>query len=164
MINKRWFGLLWVVCLGTGLYFAYQAWQRMPTATVFVEWTTASELDTAGFNLYRSDAPDGVFTQVNQTLIPSSPDPLTGGSYSYTDYAVQPGQTYYYELEDVELDGNSSRHGPIEVRAQSGGLAEMMLAIIFTGMALAGFFVTRLNRKSHRNSLVNERDQEANAG
>lgn len=136
----------------------------MSTATVFVEWTTASELDTAGFNLYRSDAPDGVYTQVNRTLIPSSPDPLTGGSYSFTDYAVQPGQTYYYELEDVELDGNTSRHGPIEVKAQSGGLAEMMLAIILLGIALAGFFITRFGSKSMRNSLVKERDQEANAG
>ena len=30
---------------------------------------------------------------------------------------VVAGHTYYYKLEDVELDGTSTRHGPIEVVA-----------------------------------------------
>ncbi|NIN65277.1 MAG: hypothetical protein GTO63_11385, partial [Anaerolineae bacterium] len=47
--------------------------------TVIVEWTTESEIDLAGFNLYRSERPDGPYVKVNEALIPASPDPLTGG-------------------------------------------------------------------------------------
>lgn len=39
--------------------FGYIAWSGSSQASVLVEWTTASELDTAGFNLYRSLEPDG---------------------------------------------------------------------------------------------------------
>ena len=32
---------------------------------VTVEWSTASELNTAGFNVLRGDHPDGPFTRLN---------------------------------------------------------------------------------------------------
>ena len=86
-------------------------------ASVVVEWTTANEVDTAGFNLYRSDSPDGPFIQINSSLIPASTDPLTGGQYEYLDTAVEPGRTYYYQLEDVEYSGDITRHGPLKVTA-----------------------------------------------
>jgi hypothetical protein len=89
------------------------------SALVIVEWTTESEVNLAGFNLYRSDEPEGPYLKVNDALIPASHDPVTGGSYVYTDTAVTAGVTYYYKLEDVELDGSSTMHGPIEVVAQT---------------------------------------------
>jgi hypothetical protein len=80
---------------------------------VIVEWTTESEVNLAGFNIYRSESPDGPYVKLNDLLIPASPDPVTGGSYTYTDATAEPGVTYYYQLEDVELDGKATRHGPI---------------------------------------------------
>jgi hypothetical protein len=90
-------------------------------ASVTVEWTTASEVDHAGFNLYRSESPDGPWAKLNQELIPPSGDPIVGGKYSYVDDAVGPGRTYYYQLEDVSLNGSSTRHPPIEVVAGPAG-------------------------------------------
>ena len=46
---------------------------------VTVEWSTASELNTAGFNVLRSDTPAGPFARLNREIIPASPDPLVGG-------------------------------------------------------------------------------------
>ena len=83
------------------------------TATVIVEWTTESEVNLAGFNIYRSESPDGPYVKLNDTLIPAGPDPVTGGRYSYTDQTAEPGVTYYYQWEDVELDGTATMHGPI---------------------------------------------------
>ena len=89
-----------------------------PTSTrIMVEWTTASEVQTAGFNIYRSDRVDGVYTKVNASLIPGSSDALVGGKYRFEDSSVLAGQTYYYQLEDVEVTGASTRHGPIMITA-----------------------------------------------
>jgi hypothetical protein len=85
---------------------------------VIVEWTTASEVNTAGFNLYRADRSDGSYERVNSDLIPSATDPMIGSQYAYTDTHVISGQMYYYQLEDVEYSGTTTRHGPLEARAQ----------------------------------------------
>ena len=89
-------------------------------STVFVEWTTESEVNVAGFNLYRGESPDGPYVKVNTALIPGASDPLLGGKYVYTDTNVVAGRTYYYKLEDVELGGTTTVHGPIAVVAETG--------------------------------------------
>lgn len=88
-------------------------------ARVVVEWTTATEINTAGFNLYRGESAEGPSAKINSELIPASPDPLLGGKYRYEDATVVAGRTYYYQLEDVEYSGARARHGPIIVTAPS---------------------------------------------
>lgn len=84
---------------------------------VTVEWTTESEVDVAGFNVLRSEHPDGPYQKINQDLIPASNDPLIGRRYVYTDTDVLPGKVYYYKLEDVDLNGVRTLYGPIKARA-----------------------------------------------
>lgn len=91
------------------------------SAPIRVTWKTETEMNTAGFNLYRGTSPDGPFdTKVNDQLIPPSSDPLTGKEYTFLDQTAQGGMTYYYELQEVERGGSVNRFGPITVRA--GGL------------------------------------------
>jgi len=78
-----------------------------------LEWTTASEVNTEGFNVYRSETEDGEYVKINQALIPAQGNPSTGASYSFVDTDVRPGRTYYYKLEDVDTSGNSTFHGPV---------------------------------------------------
>lgn len=92
-----------------------------PQQAITVEWTTESEMNTAGFLLYRSESPDGPFERITAELIPASPDPVLGGHYVYTDTDVLPGRVYFYQLEDVEFDGTGTRHGPIEARIVAPG-------------------------------------------
>lgn len=88
------------------------------TVPVRVEWTTEVEMNTAGFDLFRGESPAGPFdVRINDELIPASPDPLAGGEYSYVDRTAEAGQTYYYQLQEVELGGAVNSYGPIEVRA-----------------------------------------------
>lgn len=94
---------------------------------VTVEWSTASELNTAGFNLSRGDSQTGPFTRLNAEVIPASPDPLVGGSYVYTDTQVTAGQTYYYQLEEVESNGGSSVQGVVAVTASGGGFSPLLI-------------------------------------
>jgi hypothetical protein len=97
-----------------------------------VKWDTASELNTAGFNVLRGDNPDGPFTRLNADVIPASPDPLVGGHYVFTDTHVALGQTYYYRVEEVEFGGNTLLQADMDVVTLQG-LDSILIA---AGLAL----------------------------
>jgi hypothetical protein len=139
---------LYAAILLAGLVFVYRAWRSWGHATIVIEWSTASEMDTAGFNLYRSQSEAGPWQRINQSLIPGSDDPLTGGSYQYEDHQVAPGLTYYYMLEDVDTSGATSREGPRLVQARRSGLNDAFLALI---MIVTGAFGWLSLRVAERN-------------
>jgi len=80
---------------------------------VTLTWETGTEIDNAGFNLYRAMLKDGPYTQINEALIAAEGEAVSGASYSFVD-ALDYG-TYYYKLEDVDLYGMSTLHGPVKV-------------------------------------------------
>gem|GEM_PF-5576388 len=79
---------------------------------VNLSWETGTEIDNAGFNLYRAAAEGGPYTKVNAALIAAQGDAVSGASYSYLDQRLQAG-TYFYKLEDVDLSGVVTTHGPV---------------------------------------------------
>ena len=93
---------------------------------VALAWETVSEVDNAGFNIYRANSAEGPWTRVNETLIATqTPGSSEGHAYAWTDTALAGGAasasaagvTYWYMLEDVALDGAISRHDPVSVTA-----------------------------------------------
>jgi pullulanase len=88
---------------------------------VRVSWETASELGNAGFNLYRGDSAAGPDVQLNQALIPSqAPGSSAGFVYTWDDRRdLRPDTDYFYWLEDVDLSGAATLHGPVSVRYQT---------------------------------------------
>jgi hypothetical protein len=135
--------IAWLACGLLALAALALGYRAMTTSNsvVTIEWTTASELNTAGFNLYRSENREGPFTRINNDQIPHSPDPLVGGSYAFTDTDVQAGRTYYYQLEDIEFGGATTRHGPIVVTAERNSMTEMLWAVALMGVAIIGLLV-----------------------
>ncbi|MBN1261122.1 MAG: hypothetical protein JXB35_10615 [Anaerolineae bacterium] len=76
-------------------------------------WETTREIDTLGFNLYRSDPLGGEAVQLNTALIPSqSPGGGWGAEYTYDDGISIPG-TYHYALEEIDRHGTAHRYGPV---------------------------------------------------
>ena len=80
---------------------------------ILVEWETASEVDTLGFNVYRGDAPGGGHVRVNSTLIPGqTPGSREGAAYSFRDDSVRAGTTYFFWLEVRDVGGGATLYGP----------------------------------------------------
>jgi hypothetical protein len=80
---------------------------------VILNWSTESEIDNAGFNLYRSETADGEYTKINASLVPAQGFSTKGASYEFSDDHIQNRKTYYYKLEDIDLKGTSTFHGPV---------------------------------------------------
>jgi hypothetical protein len=80
---------------------------------VIIDWSTESEADNAGFNLYRSTTEDGEYLKINDSLIPAQGSSTEGASYEFIDSNVKNRKTYYYKLEDIDLNGKSTMHGPV---------------------------------------------------
>ena len=97
-----------------GTVITLTSFTATPKATqVVVAWQTGSEVDTAGFNIWRSASATGTFTKVNATVIPAQGTGVGGASYTWTDTNVSAGQTWYYKLEDIDSSGVSTLHGPV---------------------------------------------------
>ncbi|MFC1592303.1 DUF1566 domain-containing protein, partial [Thermodesulfobacteriota bacterium] len=79
---------------------------------VALAWSTDSEIDNAGFNIYRAEAEDGEYVKINSALIAAAGSPTKGASYEYLDRGVKNGTTYYYKLQDVDLNNTATMHGP----------------------------------------------------
>ena len=73
---------------------------------VTIRWTTESELDNAGFNIYRSETRDGEYKQVNTELIEGAGTTGERSVYSWVDQTAKPGVVYYYQIEDVSFAGD----------------------------------------------------------
>ncbi|MCX5887218.1 MAG: hypothetical protein NT096_15125 [Proteobacteria bacterium] len=82
---------------------------------VTLAWSTESEIDNTGFNLYRAESKDGKYVKINETLISAKGSPTQGASYEFIDKDVKNRTTYYYKLEDIDLFGTSTMHGPVSV-------------------------------------------------
>jgi hypothetical protein len=80
---------------------------------VILQWSTESEIDNAGFNLYRSESENGEYIEINESLIPAQGSSTQGARYEFIDNDVQNRKTYYYKLEDIDLNGQSTMHGPV---------------------------------------------------
>jgi hypothetical protein len=93
-------------------------------AAVKVGWQTAGERDNKGFHLYRSERREGPFERLTGKLIPGAGFMTTGRAYGFTDADVTRGRLYYYRLEDVDIGGKRTLHGPICVDWDGDGLPD----------------------------------------
>ena len=79
---------------------------------VTLTWETAAERNNIGFNIYRADSRDGSYGKINSAIIPAQGSAFQGFNYTYVDSAAKNRKTYYYKLEDIDVFGTATLHGP----------------------------------------------------
>jgi len=103
---------------------------------VAVSWVTDTEIDNAYFDLYRAESikafpkrfkgfrekskkyftknwmRTGPFEKINAAPIPAEGIAPFGTSYEYLDTDVEHGKRYWYKLQDVDMHGTATQHGP----------------------------------------------------
>ena len=88
-------------------------------SSIILKWETESETNNAGFNIYRAESENGEYIKINSELILAKGSSTRGAAYEFIDAAVQNLKTYYYQLEDIALEGTSTIHGPVHATAGS---------------------------------------------
>jgi hypothetical protein len=86
---------------------------------VYVDWETATQFQTLGFYITRSDNADGPWTRVSE-FVPREGDDLTGAVYpTWIDDTTVLNHFYSYKLEEI-TQSDSEFYGPVAVVAGVG--------------------------------------------
>jgi hypothetical protein len=82
-----------------------------------LQWVTASEINNAGWNVYRAETEDAASSmQVNPDLIAGQGTITSAYYYEFVDlYSYDYDKTYYYWLESVDYGTNTKNFGPISL-------------------------------------------------
>ncbi|MEF3694944.1 MAG: FlgD immunoglobulin-like domain containing protein, partial [Candidatus Cloacimonadota bacterium] len=80
-----------------------------------LQWTTESESNLLGFNVYRSEDEELLHAvKLNANYIEST-NSSTFHTYNFPDNEFDPSTYYYYWIESVEMNSTSSFYGPVSV-------------------------------------------------
>ncbi len=80
---------------------------RTGDRSVTVTWIPSPEPDTAGYDVWRSDQPNGAYVWLDRTV-----------EATYTDSGVLNGRTYYYKVSSLDVAGNPSAQNEPGVQAK----------------------------------------------
>jgi len=94
----------------------------VPTAEYFVQlnWITQTETNVSGFRIYRGTTMD-LSEAMNLNVFINATNTATTQTYTYLDNSVYEDGTYYYWLENIDLDGNTSFYGPLAALVYHNG-------------------------------------------
>jgi hypothetical protein len=84
-------------------------------AGVKLEWSTQSETENMGFYIYRFESKDDDKLRINDAMIDGTGNSNSINTYQYIDASVKDGKTYYYQLSDLDYNGNEIFHEPIKI-------------------------------------------------
>jgi hypothetical protein len=78
-----------------------------------IRWSTASEHDSFGYDIYRGLSEDGPFSVINSEVIPGAGTTDMPNSYEFVDDAIEPGTIYWYYIESISLSGERKKITPV---------------------------------------------------
>lgn len=130
-------GLPLLVCF---VAFSTPAWAAAPAAggcgtqakvpaaqrvTNTAHWTTASEEENFGYDVYRGSSEKGPFAKLTRQPILGHGTTDETHNYSFIDDAIDPCKDYWYYVESIGTDGTREKftpifHAPAKRHAHSG--------------------------------------------
>ena len=91
-------------------------------------WTTASEQNNFGFDVFRGDAEAGPFVKLTKEPILGAGTSDETHKYEYRDDSIDPCRDYWYYIEGISTSGAHEKfspvfHAPAKVRARGSAAA-----------------------------------------
>jgi len=77
-----------------------------------IKWSTASEVDNFGFDLYRGDFEDGPFVRLNDSPVTGAGTTDLPTYYEYVDDTIDPDREYFYYVESISINGEREKFTP----------------------------------------------------
>ncbi len=88
---------------------------------VTLQWVTQSETNVSGFRIYRHTEMDlSTATMLNMWVEATNTSQMQ--IYQVNDDEIYEEDTYYYWLENVDMDGSSAFHGPLSIQVNFSGI------------------------------------------
>ena len=78
-----------------------------------LRWTTASEQDNFGYDVFRGPAEKGPFKKLTAKPILGHGTTDETSNYSYRDANIDPCKSYWYYVESISTQGERERFTPI---------------------------------------------------
>lgn len=74
--------------------------------SILLQWETLSETNNSGFEIYRRTSTSNRFELVD--WVEGSGNSSEKNNYTWEDFEVSPGASYYYQLKQIDFDGTYS--------------------------------------------------------
>ena len=78
-----------------------------------LKWSTASEVENFGYDVYRGDTEEGPFVRINAKPIPGAGTFDEPRYYQYVDTDIDPTKGYFYYVESISLKGVREKFTPV---------------------------------------------------
>lgn len=78
-----------------------------------IKWSTASEVDNFGYDVFRGDKEEGPFKRLNAKIIAGAGTVDEPRYYQYVDETIEVGKEYWYYVESVSLAGVREKFTPV---------------------------------------------------
>ncbi|MCK4597481.1 hypothetical protein KAU04_05550, partial [bacterium] len=95
---------------------------------VIIAWTTESELDNLGFILERSKGDKASWQEMasyrTHDALKGQGSTSSRTEYTFTDVTVEAGESYYYRLSDVSIQGEITTYPPIFIQLVAQHVAQ----------------------------------------
>jgi len=78
-----------------------------------IRWSTASEVDNFGFDVYRAEHEEGPFERITPQPVPGAGTSDEPARYEYVDDTIKVDVQYYYYVESIAMNGTREKFTPI---------------------------------------------------
>ena len=78
-----------------------------------LKWTTASEVENFGFDIFRGLSEDGPFEKITAEPLPGAGTTDEPQNYVFVDDSIDPSKDYYYFIESISLGGIREKFSPV---------------------------------------------------
>ena len=82
----------------------------------YLRWSTASEADNFGYDVYRGESEDGPFERITGEPLLGAGTTNDPSHYEFVDESVDPYKTYWYYVESISMTGERERFSPVVLK------------------------------------------------